>query len=324
MKMKKIVALVTASALCLGMSMTVFAENSLTDQDVADVNPSEEYDNPGSIYPTDDKAPYIEAGSLTDDQGKLNTINEIYSRKYDEFVKAHVGEGKDYDTEAEIPASKIEALKEEAKKEYKTVVDTFADSDKLKAEVENGLKDLGYTLKDGSAPTVVCAANLTLKKPVIDRYGNVTGYEDITDSNDPALKAGIKQTFYIGEVGAYGKLEADDEIVVLHYKADGTWEVIPATVTVLGDSIYAEVTFTSLSPVAFVRMSNGDLVEVDPETGAPVEDENGNNNVIGRPDTNANANANANTNANTNANANTNVKKVTTVSTGRSPKTGEF
>lgn len=316
MKMKKIVALVTASALCLGMSMTVFAENSLTDQDVADVNPSKEYDEPYILYPSDDKVPYIEVGSLTSDEGKLNTINEIYSKKYAEFVKAHVGEGKDYDTEAGIPASKIEALKKEAKEEYTTVVDTFADSDKLKSEVENGLKDLGYTLKDGSAPTVVCAANLTLKKPVIDKFGNVTGYEDITDSNDPALKAGITQTFYIGDVGAYGVLEEDDEIVVLHYNADGSWEVIPATVTVLNGRIYAEATFTSLSPVAFVRMSNGDLVKVDSETREPAKDENGNNVVINKPNTNANANANANTNAN--------VKKVTTVSTGRSPKTGEF
>lgn len=323
MKMKKIVALVTASALCLGMSMTVFAENSLTDKDVADVNPSEKFDEPDTVGSSDDKKPSIKAESLTSDQGKLDVINDIYSKKYADYVKKYVGEGAgQYRTEADIPADEIAKLKKEAKDEYTSVIDTFSDSDKLKTEVENGLKDLGYTLKDGSTPTVVCAANLTLQKPIFDKYGNVIGSEEITDPNDPALKAGITQMFYLGEVGAYGVLEKDDEIAVLHYKADGTWEVIRATVTVLGDSIYAEATFTSLSPVAFVRMSNGDIVKVDPATREPEKDENGNNVVINKPNANGNANANANTNANTSANTTT--KKVTTVYTGRSPKTGEF
>lgn len=312
MKMKKIVALVTASALCLGMSMTVFAENSLTDQDVADVNPSEEFGSVGSSSFKDGES-YIYGESLTSDSGKFNTINEIYSNRYKDFVAANVGEGKPYKTEDEIPAWKVEELKKAAKDEYTKVVDTFADSDKVKAEFEAK----GIKLKDDATPTVVCAANLTLRKAVVNQDGSIT-YEDITDPEDPALKEGIKQEFYLGHIG-YKGLKADDKIFVLHYKADGTWEVIPATVRVAenGD-VYAEATFTSLSPVAFVRMSNGDLVEVDPETGAPVEDENGNNNVIGKPDTNANANANTNTSANAN------VKKVTTVSTGRSPKTGEF
>lgn len=296
MKMKKIVALVTASALCLGMSMTVFAENSLTDKDVADVVPSEEFDGAYSATSPSDTNQII-AESLTSESGKFNTINEIYSRKYDEFVKANVGEGKAYPTVADIPAKKVEDLKKAAKDEYTKVVDTFADSDKVKAELEKN----GYKMKDGTMPTVVCASNLTLEKRVVAQDGTVT-YEKITAPNDPALKAGITQEFYLGSLG-YKGLKANDTITVLHYKADGTWEVIPATVRVTenGD-VYATAKFTSLSPVAFVRMSNGDLVQVDPATREPVKDKDGNVKVLN------------------------NAKGTTakTVTTGRSPKTGEF
>lgn len=309
MKMKKIVALVTASALCLGMSMTVFADNSLTEADIADVEPSKDFTDSAIESEWQANTGYIGAESLTSPKGKFNTINEIYSRRYDEFVKANVGDDKPYPTEADIPAKIVEKIKQSAKDEYSKVVDTFADSDKVKEELEKN----GYKMKDDATPTVVCAANLTLRKPVVDQNGNVT-YEDITDPDDPALKEGIKQEFFLGHLG-YNGLKADDTIVVLHYKADGTWEVIPATVRVAANGdVYAEATFTSLSPVAFVRMSNGDLVQVDPGTREPVKDENGNNVVISRPNANANANSSANAN----------VKKATTVSTGKSPKTGEF
>lgn len=100
-------------------------------------------------------------------------------------------------------------------------------------------------------------------KAVENGTADVLGIVDITaeipegaDSVDVTIKAdGIK---------------AGDTILVLHQKADGTWESLPARVEKDGEVI---ATFTSFSPVAIVKVeaptvSTGDVAESDTETGA--------------------------------------------------------
>ena len=291
MKMKKLVALITASALCLGMSMTVFADvnNPSPDNDDLQIwNGSDVY--PGTTKPgvgLNEEGAHVRADKLS------TSLVEIQ----DHYLKAYKDKYPDTElTDAEILA--IDEVKEKVDAAYKEVVDTLWNSPEGRKNIKEAFAENGYNIKDGQTPVVIAAANLV----PLDKDGNV-----ITDFDGEPFY----QQFYIGQEEA--GVGVGDWIYVLHYNVENnTWEVIEAQVQEdpTGHSMYVNVEFKNgLSPVGFIKvMQNGVAVKVD-KNGVPVKDKDGNVQVVNKGTTTTTTKA---------------PTKASSAVTGKSPKTGEF
>ena len=179
MKMKKLVALITASALCLGMSMTVFADvnNPSPDNDDLQIwNGSDVY--PGTTKPgvgLNEEGAHVRADKLS------TSLVEIQ----DHYLKAYKDKYPDTElTDAEILA--IDEVKEKVDAAYKEVVDTLWNSPEGRKNIKEPFAENGYNIKDGQTPVVIAAANLV----PLDKDGNV-----ITDFDGEPFY----QQFYIGQ-----------------------------------------------------------------------------------------------------------------------------
>ena len=296
MKMKKLVALITASALCLGMSMTVFAAN----------NPSPDNDDlqiwKGSDVMTGTTKPGVglnEEGARLDVNPLSTSLTDIEDHYIQKFLDANDSDK----TVGELtPAERAtilsyKAVKDNVEKAYAEVVDNLWNSPEGRRNMKEAFAENGYNIKDGQTPVVIAAGNLVPR----DKNGNL-----ITDFDGEPFY----QQFYIGQEEA--GVGVDDWIYVLHYNVENnTWEVIEAQVQEdpTGHSMYVNVEFKNgLSPVGFIKvMQNGVAVKVD-KNGVPVKDKDGNVQVVNKGTT-------------TTTKAPT---KASSAVTGKSPKTGEF
>lgn len=296
MKMKKLVALITASALCLGMSMTVFAAN----------NPSPDNDDlqiwKGSDVMTGTTKPGVglnEEGARLDVNPLSTSLTDIEDHYIQKFLDANDSDK----TVGELtPAERAtilsyKAVKDNVEKAYAEVVDNLWNSPEGRRNMKEAFAENGYNIKDGQTPVVIAAGNLVPR----DKNGNL-----ITDFDGEPFY----QQFYIGQEEA--GVGVGDWIYVLHYNVqNNTWEVIEAQVQEdpTGHSMYVNVEFKNgLSPVGFIKvMQNGVAVKVD-KNGVPVKDKDGNVQVVNKGTT-------------TTTKAPT---KASSAVTGKSPKTGEF
>lgn len=296
MKMKKLVALITASALCLGMSMTVFAAN----------NPSPDNDDlqiwKGSDVMTGTTKPGVglnEEGARLDVNPLSTSLTDIEDHYIQKFLDANDSDK----TVGELtPAERAtilsyKAVKDNVEKAYAEVVDNLWNSPEGRRNMKEAFAENGYNIKDGQTPVVIAAGNLVPR----DKNGNL-----ITDFDGEPFY----QQFYIGQEEA--GVGVGDWIYVLHYNVENnTWEVIEAQVQEdpTGHSMYVNVEFKNgLSPVGFIKvMQNGVAVKVD-KNGVPVKDKDGNVQVVNKDTT-------------TTTKAPT---KASSAVTGKSPKTGEF
>ena len=288
MKMKKLVALITASALCLGMSMTVFAtpNNPSPDDESLAINGmwinGTDSTNPGVGYNKEGAS--VKADPLST---SLVDIQANYIKEYkDKYPDTPL-------TDAQILA--IDAVKEKVDAAYKEVCDTLWNSPEGRKNMKEAFAENGYNVKDGETPVLIAAGNLV----PVDKYGN-----PITDFAGETLY----QEFYIGDEEG---VTVGSTIYVLHYNIENnSWEVIEAVVQGGHDrDKYVNVEFKNgLSPVGFIKvMQNGVAVKVD-KNGVPVTDDKGNVQVV-----------NKGTNTTTKA-----PTKASSAVTGKSPKTGEF
>ncbi len=296
MKMKKLVALITASALCLGMSMTVFAAN----------NPSPDNDDlqiwKGSDVMTGTTKPGVglnEEGARLDVNPLSTSLTDIEDHYIQKFLDANDSDK----TVGELtPAERAtilsyKAVKDNVEKAYAEVVDNLWNSPEGRRNMKEAFAENGYNIKDGQTPVVIAAGNLV----PLDKNGNV-----ITDFDGEPFY----QQFTINQKEA--GVGVGDWIYVLHYNVENnTWEVIEAQVQEdpTGDQMYVNVKFANgLSPVGFIKvMQNGVAVKVD-KNGVPVKDKDGNVQVVNKGTT-------------TTTKAPT---KASSAVTGKSPKTGEF
>lgn len=296
MKMKKLVALITASALCLGMSMTVFAAN----------NPSPDNDDlqiwKGSDVMTGTTKPGVglnEEGARLDVNPLSTSLTDIEDHYIQKFLDANDSDK----TVGELtPAERAtilsyKAVKDNVEKAYAEVVDNLWNSPEGRRNMKEAFAENGYNIKDGQTPVVIAAGNLVPR----DKNGNL-----ITDFDGEPFY----QQFYIGQEEA--GVGVGNWIYVLHYNVENnTWEVIEAQVQEdpTGHSMYVNVEFKNgLSPVGFIKvMQNGVAVKVD-KNGVPVKDKDGNVQVVNKGTT-------------TTTKAPT---KASSAVTGKSPKTGEF
>ncbi len=299
MKMKKLVALITASALCLGMSMTVFAAKnpSPDNNDLqmgwnggSDVNPNW---TANSGVGVNEEGAHVRPDKLS------TSLTEIEDNYIQKFLDANDSDKKVADlTPAErATILSYKTVKENVDKAYTEVVDTLWNSPEGRRNMKEAFAENGYNIKEGQTPVVVAAANLV----PLDKDGNV-----ITDFDGEPFY----QQFYIDQKEA--GVGVGDWLYVLHYNVENnTWEVIEAQVQEdpTGHSMYVNVKFANgLSPVGFIKvMQNGVAVKVD-KNGVPVKDKDGNVQVVNKGTT-------------TTTKAPT---KASSAVTGKSPKTGEF
>ena len=299
MKMKKLVALITASALCLGMSMTVFAAN----------NPSPD-DDSLQIWGWPDKSDVgigtIRPGvGLNEEEVRVrpDPLSSSITEIEDHYIQKYLDKNDPGTKVADISDSErayilaLKNVKESVDAAYTKVVDTLWNSPEGRKNIKEAFADNGYNIKGDQTPVVIAANNLV----PLDKNGNViTNFE-----GEP-----FYQQFYIGENEA--GVGVGDWIYVLHYNVDNnSWEVIEAQVQEdpTGHSMYVNVEFKNgLSPVGFIKvMQNGVAVKVD-KNGVPVKDKDGNVQVVNKGTT-------------TTTKAPT---KASSAVTGKSPKTGEF
>lgn len=299
MKMKKLVALITASALCLGMSMTVFASNPSPDDESIAINgigPGADITTGGPFF-TNPGVGYNEEGASVRVQGLSTSLTEIEDHYIQEFLDANDSDKKVADL---TPAERntilsYKAVKENVDASYKEVIDTLWNSPEGRKNMKEAFAENGYNVKDGEVPVVIGAGNLV----PVDKDGN-----PITDFAGETLY----QEFYIGDEEG---VTVGSTIYVLHYNVESnSWEVIEAVVQGAHDrQKYVRVEFKNgLSPVGFIKvMQNGVAVKVD-KNGVPVKDKDGNVQVVNKGTT-------------TTTKAPT---KASSAVTGKSPKTGEF
>lgn len=297
MKMKKLVALITASALCLGMSMTVFAAN----------NPSPDNDDlqiwkDSEVYPgiTKPGVGLNEEDARLDVNALSTSLTDIEDHYIQKFLDANDSDKK---VENLTPAERAtilsyKAVKDNVEKAYAEVVDTLWNSPEGRRNMKEAFAENGYNIKDGQTPVVIAAGNLVPR----DKNGNL-----ITDFDGEPFY----QQFYIGQEEA--GVGVGDWIYVLHYNVENnTWEVIEAQVQEdpTGHNMYVNVEFKNgLSPVGFIKvMQNGVAVKVD-KNGVPVKDKDGNVQVVNKGTTTTTTKA---------------PTKASSAVTGKSPKTGEF
>lgn len=120
---------------------------------------------------------------------------------------------------------------------------------KLVEEISSSPADVVSTLKAYAAGT---------------DFSSVTagGTLDISVTNGTDISSGKQITFTDDKIAA--NVTGADQIVVLHVKNDGTIECVPATA---GDGCIT-ATFTSLSPVAWFKVSNAEkITATSPKTG---------------------------------------------------------
>lgn len=252
-KIKKAAAIMAAAVLCLSMSMTVFASDRF------------DYASPdaGDIPAADDQETETEVEK---------EITQIWS-----------GSGLDKD------GNKVTVLSEKVSAEVEEILkDTDA--------VKDILNDAGYDVTDDHQVVVLGA-------------GDFETYNKDWEAYDQDISDGANMKFYLGygndKYGYHSEnwddlkdIKDGDTIYVLHQKDDGTWEVLEGKAIVVtneyGDNdISVEVTMTSFSPVAFIKvMSDGEVVVLD-KTETPVQK------------------------------VDTKTAKTTTVTVKKSPKTGE-
>ncbi|EOS80538.1 hypothetical protein C817_01594 [Dorea sp. 5-2] len=221
MKMKKMVALLAAGVLCLGMSTTAFA----------------------AISPTKNNAEYI------GEKGKNDFINSAGLEDFDSFTEA-------------------------GQKEAKAALEVLNDSEKLAKELQNA----GYNT-NGKDIVVMGAGMYEFGGYKKDENGQYVfdknGYPIWENKELPEEGADIRfsLTGAAGNILDQAKdLKHGDTIYVMHYLANGTWQVMEATVEMVDGIPYVTVHMDSLSPVAFIKvMSNGEVVKLDPVTKKPVK-----------------------------------------------------
>ncbi len=234
MKMKKLVALISAGVLCLSMSMTAFAT------EVEDKDPSPQ-DPPKTEKPVDPPK--------TDEE-----IRKEMEKEYNEGLT--VVEAVWFSSELEydvMPGYLSDAKKDLTEEQYKEVVDTLSDPEKI----EDVIKAACNLPND-----VQCA----LMKTGDIRYGEYDENGNWIDKPIPA--GGIDIQVSVGSASEQG-LKNGDSIYVLHY-VNGRWEVLEGIVELYGDDARVTVHFTSLSPVAYVKVtSNGKVVPYNAK-GEPV------------------------------------------------------
>ncbi len=288
MKMKKIVALVTASALCLGMSMTVMADYSIDDDNLVGTNGIDAVTNanPNGDY------------SVNMDNVVDGTLYEIQQKYVDEYrAKYPDTDLTDEEIVASFTTDQIKAIEDEVN----AVLDVFRANGESNEERLDIFKKNGYVIPAGDVEAVVLAtADLTAT------WNN--GGEAMTDEEfKKRFPNGMTQQINVGDLVAKNDLGIGDTIYVLHYDVTtGVWETIPATVQSVGGDAWITVNFKSLSPIGIVKvMSNNKVIALD-KAGKPITDDKGNIKVV-------------------NTNKNTTSKDVKAASTiGKSPKTGEF
>lgn len=218
MKMKKLVALISAGILCLSMSMTAFATE-------AEKDPSPE------TPPTQTK---------TEEE-----IRKQMEKEYNEGLTVVEAVWFSSDLEYDVmPGYLSDAKKDLTEEQYKEVVETLSDPEKI-----------GDVIK--AACNVPGDAQCALIKTGDIRYGEYDENGVWVDKPIPA--GGIDIQVSVGSATAQG-LKNGDSIYVLHY-VNGKWEVLEGTVELYGDDARVTVHFNSLSPVAFVKVtSNGKVV----------------------------------------------------------------
>lgn len=288
MKMKKIVALVTASALCLGMSMTVMADYSIDDDNLVGTNGIDAVTNanPNGDY------------SVNMDNVVDGTLYEIQQKYVDEYrAKYPDTDLTDEEIVASFTTDQIKAIEDEVN----AVLDVFRANGESNEERLDIFKKNGYVIPAGDVEAVVLAtADLTAT-------WNNGGAEMTDEEFKKRFPNGMTQQINVGDLVAKNDLGIGDTIYVLHYDVTtGVWETIPATVQSVGGDAWITVNFKSLSPIGIVKvMSNNKVIALD-KAGKPITDDKGNIKVV-------------------NTNKNTTSKDVKAASTiGKSPKTGEF
>ena len=300
--MKKLVALITASALCLGMSMTVFAANNPSpDDDSLQIWgwPDSSDVGIGTTRPgvgLNEERAHVRPDPLS---SSITEIEDHYIQKYLDANDPGTKVADISDSERAYILA-LKNVKESVDAAYTKVVDTLWNSPEGRKNIKEAFADNGYNIKGDQTPVVIAANNLV----PLDKDGNVITNFD----GEP-----FYQQFYIGENEA--GVGVGDWIYVLHYNVDNnSWEVIEAQVqeNPTGHQMYVNVEFKNgLSPVGFIKvMQNGVAVKVD-KNGVPVPDDKGNVQVVnkGTPTT---------------TKAPTKASTASSSATGRSPKTGEF
>lgn len=186
MKIKKLVALLTAGVLCLGMSTTAFAAQSVQDAD----------------------GDALVKGA----DGYVSGYGELTPAQQEAFDKAK------------------EVLEDEK-------------------QVDKILQDLGY--------------NTNGVDVIVMGMGDYRYYDK--DGNPADLPKGTTLQFSLEGLDKAKGLKNGDKVYLMHYKADGTWEVVNGTVVTLNGFLYVETDeLDSLSPIAFLKvMSDGKVVALD-------------------------------------------------------------
>lgn len=144
------------------------------------------------------------------------------------------------------PEFVVSALADSSVSEVQTSINSI---NQLVGEIQTSPADLVNTLK-AYAPDV--------------KFSTVTsgGTLDITEKNGVDISGGTQVTFTDDKIAA--NVTSKDTVIVLHVKHDGTIERVSA---VAGDGTIT-ATFTSLSPVAWFKVSNAEkTTSVSPKTG---------------------------------------------------------
>lgn len=318
MKMKKLVALVTASALCLGMSVTAFAAEDNT-------NPSPDKNSlpwAGWEFSAADNAdgtnnPYnlhLKGENLSSSEADFR---EEFIKKYAEEANLDLSDDAVLNTKAY--AEVVKKAEAKAKEEYNIVINTLWNNPTGKENMLKAFEENGYTIpdefkKEDVQPEVIMAGNL---KPV-------------DTNNMPADIKDVKWRLDLNSVQDKD-VKAGDTIYVLHYTGEGKWEIMEAIVqsNPQNGNKYVVVQFQNgLSPVGIVKVtSNNELITLNkngqPSTVIPTPGDNNN----GSSSNGSSSNGTSSNGTNGKVTGTTNVttaKQATVTKIGTSPKTGEF
>lgn len=252
MKLKKIVALVTASVLCLSMSMTAMADYSFTDSELPGNTDSELPGNGSISIPGTGNSDYrVEINDVVD-----GTRTEIEQQYIANYRKDHPNTSL---TDEEIVACFTEDQIEQIEAEAKAVLDVFRSNEEGDQKRLDIFKDSGYDVPSNVNTVVLATADL---EPMFENGETMTDEEF-----QKRFPNGMTQEINLGDLVG-NEVAIGDTIYVLHYDVNtGTWETIPATVQSVNGDAWIEVNFKSLSPVGFVKvMSNGQVIALDQDS----------------------------------------------------------
>ena len=133
----------------------------------------------------------------------------------------------------------------------------------LVPEVQASIDNLNRLVSEITGNTFDITNTLKAYAPDVD-FSSITngGTLDISEKNGVDISTGVQVTFTDDNIVA--NVTSKDTVIVLHVKHDGTIERFPA---VAGDGTI-KATFTSLSPVAWFKVSNAEnTTAVSPKTG---------------------------------------------------------